>query len=120
MIDKSNLDSIKIQDLNIKFLDTINSDKLKLMISCDVKQTMYNLFECYNYEYKEFLKNNDIDIKSEITNMFDLIDEDMFAEYISKRLGIKIREVRHLEFITMEKEINVSNLKLNRFIIKYL
>ena len=60
---------------------------------------MYNIHECYNYEYGEFLKGHGIDTSSTLYNIFDLIDEDMFAEYIHNRLGIEAKVVKYLEFV---------------------
>lgn len=99
MIDESNLEAIEIQELTKEFLDSIAENKLKSLISYDVKQTMYNIHECYNYEYRDFLNGHGIDTNSVMHDIFDLIDEDMFADYMHNRFGIEVKVFKRLEFV---------------------
>ena len=99
MIDKSNFEAIEIQKLAKEFLDSIAKNKLRSLISYDVKQSMYNIHECYNYEYRDFLNSHGINTDSVMHGIFDLIDEDMFADYIHNRLGIEVKVFRRLEFV---------------------
>ncbi len=84
------------EKLVYEFLDSIKDEELRKFIQNDVEETIYSIEMCYNFEYREFLKNNNVENWD--VPIFKYIDNEKFAFYISKRFNIKLKEIRYFEF----------------------